>query len=246
MEFVKKMNLLFYFCCFYFKTIVYLFIEPNTTYYVVLTSTAATGFAATVSPNGTPENIDSDGVWNDALQRIVAPARTGVTFDTDNLDVDIGLVGLVALGDFVWSDVSGDGVQDPGEPGIEGVVLTLIASGSPDVVATTTTDANGAWQFNNRQVPTLRANTAYAIQLLSPPAGLSQTAFQQGGDNSTDSDARSVNGVIQVLVTSGAQGVRNLDVDIGLAATSVIGDYVWKDTNGNGLQVNYVFSFVTK
>jgi hypothetical protein len=30
-----------------------------------------------------------------------------------------------AIGDFVWEDIDGDGVQDAGEPGIENVTVTL-------------------------------------------------------------------------------------------------------------------------
>jgi SdrD B-like domain len=40
-----------------------------------------------------------------------------------------------ALGDFVWNDVNGNGIQDSGEPGINGVILKLyqgsVPSGSP-------------------------------------------------------------------------------------------------------------------
>lgn len=50
------------------------------------------------------------------------------------------------LGDLVWHDVNGDGVQNDGDSGIEGVVLRLV---DPDgnLVATTTTDPRGAYLF---------------------------------------------------------------------------------------------------
>ena len=48
------------------------------------------------------------------------------------------------IGDFVWVDTDRDGVQDPGEPGIAGVTVTL--SGAAN--ATTTTDANGGYLFS--------------------------------------------------------------------------------------------------
>ena len=59
---------------------------------------------------------------------------------------DFGFGPFAQLGDFVWHDVDKDGVQDPGEPGIEGITVTL-RDGSGVVVATTTTDADGLYVF---------------------------------------------------------------------------------------------------
>ncbi len=65
------------------------------------------------------------------------------------LDVDAGLVpaGVDAeIGDFVWQDGDGDGVHDPGEPGLAGVTVDLAtALGTP--VATAVSDAQGAYAF---------------------------------------------------------------------------------------------------
>jgi protocatechuate 3,4-dioxygenase beta subunit len=62
----------------------------------------------------------------------------------------------VSVGDQVWNDLDGDGVRDPGEPGIIGVRVTIRdADGSPVVdvngnpVTTTTTDADGNYIFTN-------------------------------------------------------------------------------------------------
>ena len=42
------------------------------------------------------------------------------------------------IGDFVWNDTDRDGIQDPGEPGINGVTVTLMNAAN-EVLATTTT-----------------------------------------------------------------------------------------------------------
>ncbi|MFN8498618.1 MAG: SdrD B-like domain-containing protein [Anaerolineae bacterium] len=48
----------------------------------------------------------------------------------------------------VFNDLNGNGTQDPGEPGIPGVTVTLKdPSGNP--VGTTTTDASGNYSFPN-------------------------------------------------------------------------------------------------
>ncbi|MBE7513531.1 MAG: hypothetical protein HS103_12060 [Anaerolineales bacterium] len=51
------------------------------------------------------------------------------------------------IGDTVWWDYNGNGVQDPGEPGIPGVIVELIGT-TGTVIATTTTDASGLYFFN--------------------------------------------------------------------------------------------------
>jgi hypothetical protein len=53
-----------------------------------------------------------------------------------------------AIGDKVWLDKNANGVQDAGEAGIAGVTVKLLDS-TGTVVGTTTTDANGNYQFSN-------------------------------------------------------------------------------------------------
>jgi len=47
------------------------------------------------------------------------------------------------VGDRVFNDIDGDGVQDVGEPGVPGVVLTLRDTVSGRIITAATTDANG-------------------------------------------------------------------------------------------------------
>ncbi len=74
-------------------------------------------------------------------------------------DVDFGFApsgGTGTIGDFVWHDADGDGVQDPGESGIQGVTLELwldvngdgvITPGLDNLVRNAVTDQNGEYQF---------------------------------------------------------------------------------------------------
>ncbi|HST40623.1 MAG TPA: SdrD B-like domain-containing protein [Conexibacter sp.] len=84
--------------------------------------------------------------------------------DPSDLTLDFGfLAPAVSVGDLVWRDGDGDGVQDPGEPGIAGVELTLTGPGGGAV-----TDVTGA----PVGPVTTGAGGAYAFVLLSPlPAG---------------------------------------------------------------------------
>ena len=135
-----------------------------------------------------------------------------------------------SIGDRVWNDTDGDGIQDAGEVGVAGITLVLLNSaGQP--IATTTTDAFGNYTFSG-----LEAGN-YSVRI-TPPANYSLSAKTQGGDTNLDSDFD------QITYTTGsvtlANGQNRTDIDAGLKftqpSTSSIGDRVWLDTNGDGVQ----------
>ena len=71
----------------------------------------------------------------------------------------------IQIGDRVWFDIDGDGIQDPGEPGIEGVTVRLYdAEGT--FVAETMTDAAGRYLFSSADG--LRPGAAYTIRFDEP------------------------------------------------------------------------------
>lgn len=53
------------------------------------------------------------------------------------------------IGDFIWSDSNGNGLQEGGESGIAGVSLELYASGQSALVAQTMTNLSGEYIFPN-------------------------------------------------------------------------------------------------
>ena len=55
---------------------------------------------------------------------------------------------LVAIGDYVWLDENADGVQDPNEPGVEGIIAILQDCNGVEL-ARDTTDATGFYFFDN-------------------------------------------------------------------------------------------------
>ncbi|MEO0339840.1 MAG: SdrD B-like domain-containing protein, partial [Bacteroidota bacterium] len=99
------------------------------------------------------------------------PGLTGYQIDLgsgdENLTGDFGYnynpdpsvnndTGLAALGDRVWIDSDGDGRQDPSEVGVSGVEITMTGAGpdgrfgtADDTTATTTTDENGFYIFDD-------------------------------------------------------------------------------------------------
>ena len=51
----------------------------------------------------------------------------------------------IVIGDFVWNDTDGDGVQDAGEPGVAGVTVQLWNAAKNDLLSSTTTNSSGAY-----------------------------------------------------------------------------------------------------
>ena len=168
---------------------------------------------------------------------ITTPETASVTDPVNNVQV--------ALGDVIFEDLDGDGVQDLGEPGIEGVIVELFTSGGVSQ-GTTTTDANGNYSFTG-----LGAGDYYIRA--TPPAGYEptpiQTADPDDNDN-TDSnidEARSTpagsweSGVI-TLSAGGETGDGDADadnnpsLDLGFIKPGSIGNYVWLDENNDGAQ----------
>ena len=109
---------------------------------------------------------------------ITDPALAGITATTPTNEAvslapaqayaqaDFGFGPFAQLGDFVWHDVDEDGVQDPGEPGIEGMTVTL--SDASGVVATTTTDADGFYVFRGSTAGQYTAAVTVPAGLRSP------------------------------------------------------------------------------
>ena len=118
-----------------------------------------------------------------------------------------------SIGDRVWFDVNGNGVQDAGEPGMIGWTVTLLGSGS--YVASQTTSANGAYVFTGL------SSGSYRV-CVQP---------RQGYVPSWDLDGVLTANCAVVNLTPGS--VRT-DADFGYAQPlGSIGDLVWSDANGN-------------
>ncbi|MCD6288079.1 MAG: hypothetical protein J7M12_03080 [Candidatus Hydrogenedentes bacterium] len=116
-----------------------------------------------------------------------------------------------AIGDFVWDDLNGNGIQDADEPGITGVTVNLNdETGAP--IATTVTGAAGEYLFED-----LCAGVyAVAVDESTLPAGYVPT-LTNVGDPAKDSD---VNPVTVVLPDDSSQ---DLTIDFGYLAEEECG-----------------------
>jgi protocatechuate 3,4-dioxygenase beta subunit len=133
--------------------------------------------------------------------------------------------GISNVGNFVWTDNDYDGIQDVGEPGASGVTVELHGSGGY-LLATTTTDATGAYSFPL----VLTSATSYYLVFGAPEF----TLQDQGGNDATDSDANAAGRTATFTINPATD---DLTRDAGLPPIrAAIGNSVWLDENGDGYQ----------
>ena len=120
-----------------------------------------------------------------------------------------------SIGDVVFNDLNGNGVQDAGEPGLAGVQLTLTG---PAGTFFTTTDAAGGYLFGSLPAGTYTV-TVNAATL--PPNFYSTTR----------------NSPLSITLPDGNTAF--LTADFGYRADPLsgnVGSLVWQDNDGNGVQ----------
>jgi hypothetical protein len=201
------------------------------------------GYTSSTNPAVDPDNDtdrDDNGTnlagteWRGLAITLAAGTEFNGTASNTNTNVtyDFGFYqpAPASLGDRVWRDDNDNGIQDADEVGVAGVTVTLV-NAAEEVVATTTTDAQGNYKFSNL-LP-----GDYTVRI-TPPANYTLSAKDQGGNDNTDSDFDPITSTTGTISLAAGQNLT--DVDAGLVfsqpITTTVGDRVWLDTNGNGVQ----------
>lgn len=150
----------------------------------------------------------------------------------------------LGIGDFVWQDNNGNGIQDGGEPGINGVRVTISPGYysnplDPNSFVTSVVTANGPGDANGYYLFSgvdCQVNYTIAIDFSTVPAGLQATAIGVGAANS---DSNNPQGTVVNLPLTGFNYVDDT-IDFGFIAPVVcaasVGNFVFNDANNNGIQ----------
>jgi uncharacterized repeat protein (TIGR01451 family)/CSLREA domain-containing protein len=165
---------------------------------------------------------------NNVDQRGVTRPIDGNNDGTATCDIGAFEHNTITLGDRVWQDFDGDGIQDEREPGAAGVSVNLLIDDT--TFFSTTTDASGNYLF------TVPPNT-YRVQFTGFDTNIYSGITQQGAgsDSSQDSDPSPVSGITEPIPML-MVGKNNDSVDAGLIPKqnpSVQGT-VFIDKNGDG------------
>ena len=145
-------------------------------------------------------------------------------------DEDEITFGSPFIGDRVWVDTNGNGIQDDGETtGVPGVRVIVSRDGEPDRAVTT--DSDGKWLVEG-----LTADAQYNVRFILPTDGdyKDYVATTTGAENSTP--ANDSNGLEFTTGNIPAAGDLTYDLGIKEPGKASVGDRVWVDANRNGLQ----------
>ncbi len=138
--------------------------------------------------------------------------------DVEACACESGSFSNLQIGDRVWADLDGNGLQDLGEPGVENVAVNLldgngnpVLDGSSNPVSTTTDDY-GFYNFNR-----LSAGS-YIVEFVLP-SGAVFSSQNAGNDGTIDSDANTSTGRTPVITLTNS--TNDMSVDAGLENITV-------------------------
>jgi hypothetical protein len=201
---------------------------PNGTYTV--------GFA---TPNGlapTIANAVGNASVSDTGDSDMNPNGQTNSFavaSADVTNVDAGFVATGSISGIVFGDTNGDGQDTDIDPTVYPNVTVSLLDANGTTIATTTTDINGAYTFDD----VLPGNYTVVVDVtdtdLPPTATLSP---QNIGNDATNSDIDAA-GNAPVTVPIGTN-VSDIDAGIVPPATYTLAGTVFVDDAGNGLQDN--------
>lgn len=126
-----------------------------------------------------------------------------------------------------WNDLNANGIQDPGEAGMDGVVVSLFNSGGV-LADTTTTSGGGLYSFSD-----VRPGDAQYVVFTLPGAYIFSPK-NAGGDPTVDSDADRLTGQSNPFTAAPSGSITS--VDAGLVVPAQIVGSVFSDANGDGLR----------
>jgi len=157
---------------------------------VTLTSADCPGLAGPLAPNGMVQCTLTLNVAEDTVNMAGTVGNPtdengndipGLPDVTDD-DPAIVVLETLSIGSTVFLDPNDNGLQDPGEPGIPGILVEVLDSAG-NVVGSDTTDADGNYYVDG--LP----EGDYTVQITTPPSNAPSSSTPTNmGDDQTDGD----------------------------------------------------------
>jgi uncharacterized repeat protein (TIGR01451 family) len=187
-------------------------------------------------PSGYVSLADADGSDPNVITIILTVGQ-----NESDQDFEDALANAV-IGDRIWLDEDGDGVQDAGEAGIANVRVELDGAGPNGILgdeddvflSATITDSEGGYLFTG-----LLPNTSYLVKVVSAtlPTGMAPNPTYDLNGTATPHEtwANTGDGEGNFEADFGYNWAPSTDVSGG-TNSGTIGDRIWVDANGNGRQ----------
>jgi len=177
------------------------------------------------------------------------PAGASVTLSAEDacgntVDCTIALTNAAVIGNFVWLDLNGNGLQDLGEPGLSGVTVHCLDS-LLNIIGTTLTDATGRYEFHisglNPGVAVPRVayglpGSMYAVSFDFSSSPTYLPTLQNAAGVAINSEVDQVTGQTALFLVEAGDVI--LTKDIGLYEVVTIDGFIWYDMNNDGSPSN--------
>ncbi len=205
-------------------------IETDSTGYYIFDSLSAGDYYLEVTPlpNSilSPESMGQDSLLDSDFDLL--NNRTScidLLSGQDRTDIDAGLYFESSIGDFVWIDYDLDGLQDTLEEVVENLKLYLLSCDG-NLLDSTYSNAQGYYHFQGLMPGMYKVK----IELNNGQAVTDINNI----DHTINNDIHSSTLESDCIYLASSQEYE--DMDVGLYNLGKIGDLVWYDENGNGIQ----------
>lgn len=207
---------------------------------------SGTDYTLTKPNAGFNDNLDSDAIAmldgsGNSMTQIyeLDEGENNLSLDAGYVIVPEVLVG--SLGDLVFIDLDEDGIQDPNEPGISGVIVMLLDTDG-NMIAQTQTDSFGNYLFD--ELPQGNYKVKFPTEVLVNGTSYELTNPNAGFDDALDSDAIAMtdgsgNAMTQVYNLGAGQHIPTIDAGYILIPEEPelagLGNFTFQDFNDNGM-----------
>lgn len=154
-----------------------------------------------------PQNVGDDTNDSDVdATGVTGVISVGAGDTATNQDAGIADPGTASIGSTVFLDANGNGIQDEGEGGVDGVNITLFDAETGATIATTISANGGQYLLDDLDAGNYMAFFAVGDEFAFSPQGF-------GDDVTLDSDPSILTGLTDVISLS--IGEDNLNIDAG-------------------------------
>ncbi len=188
---------------------------------VQINSTVARTYTATVTTTVTVSGVPITRTTGEALN-----TAAGGTNPATKTYV------AATVGNYVWEDMNGDGVQNDGNTGVNGVTVELYTSSGTFVTRTLTANDGGGnpgyYLFQDVR------QGSYYVKFIPTGVYTFTTQGATGSKDASDSDANRTTGLTEAFTVLANEN--DMSWDAGLYRPASVGDLVWADSNNNKAQ----------
>lgn len=180
----------------------------------------------------TTKNASGSSVTNDSdidSNGNSSVINLGIGENITTIDAGYKPLDNATIGDRVWEDTNGNGIQDSNEIGVPNITVFLTGTTSNGIAINKSTITNSVGQYIFNNLAAGNYKVSFAI-----PNNYIVTPKDKGTNDASDSDIEPGTNMTGTYTLTNGQS--NLTVDAGIYRPACIGDFVFVDTNKNGIQ----------